>query len=80
MLTCSGKSICGLYESYEDFLDAMFDCEKFRAANGLGSIQGPFSNGTKFTLVNFRHSLRAVAEEDKRPTLIHLDLKLGNMC
>ncbi|KAF1843021.1 uncharacterized protein K460DRAFT_356804 [Cucurbitaria berberidis CBS 394.84] len=79
MLTLPGNKICGPYKSYEDFVDAMYETAKFRAASGIGLFSTPFSDRTLFTMINFKYSLNAVTAEDKLPTLTHLDLKLDNI-
>jgi serine/threonine protein kinase len=79
MFVCPGRTTCRPYESYREFIDAMFYCARYCAATGPSNFQEPFRGGTKFTLANFRHSLMGVAEEDQRPTLTHLDLKFENI-
>lgn len=77
MFTRPGKEICGPYESYEELVDAMVDSARFHAATG--HLSDEFNNRTKLALANLKPSLRAVTEEDKIPTLTHLDLRFENI-
>ncbi|KAF2794921.1 hypothetical protein K505DRAFT_360642 [Melanomma pulvis-pyrius CBS 109.77] len=77
MFTCPGKDLCGPYESYEDLVNAMVDSARFHAATGLYSEE--FDSGTKLILANLKPSLQAATEEDRLPTLTHLNLQFHNI-
>ncbi|KAF2814554.1 kinase-like protein [Mytilinidion resinicola] len=70
------KDMCGPYDTYEDFISAMFT-----AATGCAAVCEPtspdFTPVQRLGLTNFKHTLTECAGHE--PTLTHLDLKLENI-